>query len=106
MIYTGQLNKIINVLSPKWGEDDFGGTPVSWEKAATGIHASVQQGKGGFSVSNGEAVYTMGVTFQMRWNNAVTEYCRIEWEGRLYRIIRIERHREWNELKVDAELIT
>lgn len=103
---SGDLTELITVLRPIREKDGFGSLATTWDESCCGMHAKVDYGSGGFSVVDGEAVYTASVTFETRWTTQITEYCRIRWEGRLYRIVRIERYRKWNRLRVECELLT
>lgn len=102
----GLLNEVLKILKKVTHYDSYGSGVASWEPACGTIYASVSYGNSGFAVNDGESVYSQVVTFKMRYTDEVTEYCRIEWQGRLYRVIGIDRYRSRGEMQVKAELIT
>lgn len=54
---------------------------------------------------NGNYVLTSSVTFTIRYYPDITEYNRVKWEDRQYRINSIERYPERNEMRINADLI-
>lgn len=102
----GLLTQTVDILRSERVKDKFGATAATWTAVATGLHARVTYGQGSLGVSQGEQVYRQTVTFQTRYTTAVTEYDRLRWQDRLYRITAIERYPERGELRLTAELIT
>lgn len=102
----GLLTQTIDILRSGRVKDKFGATPATWTAVATGLHARVTYGQGSLGVSQAEQVYSQAVTFQTRYTTAVTEYDRVRWQGRLYRITAIERYPERGELRIMAGLVT
>lgn len=102
----GLLNKLIGFRAAVRTTDAFGAQKTSWESVLAGVPARVTYGRAGFGTQEGEQVYNSVVVFVIRYNSKVSEYQRVSWDGRLYRITGIERYPERGEMRIQTELIT
>lgn len=102
----GLLDKLIGFRAAERTTDAFGARRTEWESVLTGVPARVSYGRMGFGTQQGEQVYSSAVWFTIRYNGKVSEYQRVSWDGRLYRITGIERYPGRGEMRIQAELMT
>lgn len=102
----GLLRERIDVLRKAVATDKFGASVPTWSIVLSGIHARELKTQGGLTVNGGELVYQSVHTFQIRYNEGVTEYDRVRWQDRLYRILDITRLKSQGEMRLKCELIT
>ena len=67
--------------------------------------AKVDHNGGARTVENNEIVFDYTKTFNVRSYVPVTEADRIEWQGKMYRILTTQQRREYNDIMITAELI-
>jgi SPP1 family predicted phage head-tail adaptor len=101
----GLLNKIISVYKPVQTIGDYGDRSTSWECVVDKVRCAVKSNGQNLNTENGEIVYQYSLTFSLRYNSSISEYMRIYWEDRKYRITGIQRNPEYGELTINAELI-
>lgn len=69
------------------------------------VHARVTYGRQQMTDKEGNFVLASTIIFNIRYLEGLTEYMRIYWQERKYRINAIRRYRERGEMQIDAELI-
>lgn len=100
----GLLTDIITFLRPELTRDDFGGTSEGWS-IAFDKRARVQFKSGSRAEVNGETINTMINTVTLRYCKEITHEMRIRHEGRLYRILSINRNRKQQSTVIEMEVI-
>ena len=100
----GLLNEIIRILKPETIINEYGERKENFNVSYI-TRARVMNDSGSRSVENNEIVYGYSKTFNIRSYVPVNENCMIEWQNRTYRIITIEKRREFNDIMVKTELV-
>lgn len=106
MIRAGLLDETADVLRYVRSTDRFGADTGSWQTVADGVPCSVRDKARGYGAENGEVVYTHVTEFQMRYTDAVREYDRLLWDGRIYQVEGIDRsRRRYGEMMVTGHFV-
>lgn len=100
----GRLNEVVKIYKLETTINDYGERVEDYVLAYT-TRARVEFSSGNRSNENDEIVFNYYKTFNVRSYVPITETCQIEWQDRRYRILTIERRREWNDIIVQTELI-
>lgn len=100
----GRLNEIVEIYSPTEIINDFGERQQVYQKSYT-TRAKVDYSGGGRGVENDETVYNYIKTFNLRSYVPILNVDYIKWQGNKYRVLTLEKRREYNDIVVTAELI-
>lgn len=90
----GTLNEVISIYSPVITRDEFGNQKTEYTKRKE-TRAKVSHGGGSREVSNDEVVYLYNKEFTVRYYVEVSDFDRILWNGKFYRIVSIDKDREF-----------
>jgi len=106
MIRAGLLDEVADVLRYEKSVDEYGADHGEWKVVAEGVPCQVSHRRSGFGEIHGEVGYTYLTAFTFRYTDAVKEYDRLEWDGRLYQVEGIDRSlRRYGELPVTCSLV-
>lgn len=100
----GTLTETITVLNPKVDINDVGEQITEYKEVYT-TKANVTHSTGNRNVENTEVVYNYSKTFRTRYYLKISEFDRILWNNKQYRILSIEPNKQYQELIITAELI-
>ena len=100
----GKLNEIIEILKPVIIRDDYGNQKTTYQVAYR-TRAYVQHSNGGREIDNSEVVYLYNKTFEVRMYHQISDYDRIRYGNKYYRILNIEKDRTRQELIIETEEI-
>ena len=100
----GLLTELVEVLSSVITTNDYGEETTEWESTYTTRARLVHNG-GGRTSENDEVFYASMKVFQVRLYVPINEYCRIKWNGNVYRVLDIEPDKAQQQLTIKAELI-
>lgn len=103
----GKMNHIIDIMQATRKETRTGSGISTWTVLHKGVRARTDYRTQSMTHKNGNYVLTSSLVFTMRYKPDVTEYNRIVWEKRKYRITQIRRfpERGAGEMEIYAELI-
>lgn len=100
----GLLNEIINILSPTYTINEFGEKVQTYSVTYT-TRARVDNNGGARNTENNEIFYAYQKTFTVRIYVPVTEFDLIEYQNKRYRIITIDKRRDYNDMIIITELV-
>lgn len=100
----GILKETITILQPRTTVNEYGEQVQMYIDKFT-TRARVDWNGGNRNITNDEVLYNYQRTFHMRFYHTVSEFDVVLWQGKKYRIINIERIREYNEQIITTELI-
>lgn len=100
----GRLNEPIKIYHPTVVYNEYGEATEEYKERYT-TRARVDHNSGTRAVENNEIVYDYTKTFNVRSYVPVTNDDRIEWQGKMYRILTTQQRREYNDIMITAELI-
>ena len=100
----GQYNEIINIFKSVETINDYGEREITTEFIFR-TRAKHEATSGSRQNENNEIVYDHTNTFYVRSYVPVTDTSIIEFDGRKWRVISIEKRRENNDIKIVTELI-
>ena len=100
----GRLNEVIKIYTLQTTINDYGERIEEYVYAYT-TRARVEYSSGNRSNENNEVVFNYFKTFNVRSYVPISETSQIEWQGKRYRILTLEKRREWNDIIVQTELI-
>lgn len=100
----GRLNEPIKIFHPTVKYNEFGEANEEYKEVYT-TRANVDHNSGARTVENNEIVFDYTKTFNVRSYVPVTDADRIEWQGKMYRILTTQQRREYNDIMITAELI-
>ena len=100
----GRLNEVINIYHPTVTTNDYGEASEEYKLSYT-TRAKVDHNSGARTVENNEIVFDYTKTFNVRSYVTVCNDDRIEWQGKMYRILTTQQRREYNDIMITAELI-
>lgn len=101
------MNHIIDIMQAERKETKTGSGVSTWCVLHKGVRARVDYRTQSMTQKNGNYVLTSSLVFAVRYKSDVTEYNRIVWQGRKYRITQIRRYPERGsgEMEIYADLI-
>lgn len=94
----------VDIYSPTVTRSDVGSSVTTWSKTYS-TRAKVIFGSGARGVEQNEVLYNYVKTFIVRQYVPVTEFDRIYFQGKYYRIISIDDRREFYDKEIVAELV-
>ena len=100
----GRLNEVIKIYHPTVTTNDYGEASEEYKLSYT-TRAKVDHNSSTRTVENDEIVFDYTKTFTVRSYVPVTNDDRIEWQGKMYRILTTQQRREYNDIMIQAELI-
>lgn len=100
----GRLNEIIKIYHPTVTTNDYGEASEEYKLSYT-TRAKVDHNSGTRTIENDEIVFDYNKTFTVRSYVPVTDVDRIEWQGKMYRILTTQQRREYNDIMITTELI-
>ena len=100
----GRLNEVVKVYNVTTTNNDYGERVEEYVLSAI-TRARVDFRGGQRSAENDEIVYNYQKTFNLRSYVPVVDTSHIEWQGKMYRVLSVEKRREYNDIEVVAELI-
>lgn len=100
----GLLNEVIEIYKLNVSKNDYGQEVRTWDlKLST--RAKVSYNTGSRDTENSEITHNYTKSFTVRYYVNVEENDQIKWGGKLYRILEIERSREYQQIVINTELI-
>ncbi len=100
----GRLNEVVKIFQPQETVNEYGERTTEYvEEYST--RAKVEYNTGNRANENDEIVFSYFKTFNFRSYVPLAETSLIEWQGKRYRILTVERRREWNDIIVNTELV-
>ena len=103
-MFAGQFNEIIKIYKSIETINEYGEREITTQLDYT-TRAKVEETSGTRQNENNEIVYDHLKTFYTRSYVPVTDTSIIEFDGRKWRVISIDRRKEHNDIKIVAELI-
>lgn len=100
----GQYNEIIKIYKSVETINEYGEREITTQLDYT-TRAKVEETSGTRQNENNEIVYDHLKTFYTRSYVPVTDTSIIEFDGRKWRVISIDKRNEHNDIKIVAELI-
>ena len=100
----GQYNEIIKIYKSVETINDYGEREIT-EVFTFKTRAKLDATSGTRQNENNEIVYTNNKTFYVRSYVPIMDTSIIEFDERKYRVITIDRRREYNDIKIVTELI-
>ena len=100
----GQYNEIIKIYKSIETINDYGEREITTQLDYT-TRAKVEETSGSRQNENNEIVYDHLKTFYTRSYIQITDTDIIEFDGRKWRVISIDRRKEYNDIKIATELI-
>lgn len=100
----GLLTEQIDILESSLIRNAYGEEETQWSIKQT-TKARLMHKGGNRTLSNDEVAYQYTKTFQVRHYIMVNEYDRIQWNGKIYRILDIEPDKQQMLLTINVELV-
>ena len=100
----GRLNEVVKIYNMESTVNDYGERIEDYVLSMT-TRARVDFNSGNRTNENSEIVYNYQKTFSVRSYVPVTDTSHIEWQSKMYRVLSVEKRREYNDIVVVAELI-
>lgn len=100
----GRLNEVVKIYNVVSTVNDYGERVETYSLAMT-TRARVDFNSGNRTNQNDEIVFNYQKTFNVRSYVPVYDTSHIEWQGKMYRVLSVEKRREYNDIVVVAELI-
>ena len=99
----GLLNEHIQIITPIINRNDYGEEETVWENKYS-TRARLMHNSGKRTLTN-EIYYQYTKTFEVRYYVPITEFDRIIWNKKVYRIIDIEPNKEQQKITIVTELL-
>ena len=103
-MFAGQYNEIIKIFKSIETINDYGEREITVQLDYT-TRAKHEETSGTRSNENNEIVYDHLKTFYVRSYVPITDTSIIEFDGKRYRVISIDKRKEHNDIKIVTELI-
>ena len=100
----GRLNEVIKLYKPTEVINEYGEREPQFAYCYT-TRAKVEFNTGNRVNENNELVFNYNKTFNIRSYVPIDETYQIEWQNKRYRILTLERRREYNDIVINTELI-
>ena len=101
----GTLNEIITVEELEVIKNEYGEEQTQNYKYKYKTRAQVVYNSGNRTNDNNEIFFATDVNFQIRYYHNIKELDRIKWKDNYYRILSIERNRQFQFIKLKCTLI-
>lgn len=100
----GLLNEPIEIYKVVTEVDEYGVKNELLE-LRTKTRARVQYNSGSRNIEHSEIVHDYTKTFTVRYYVEVEDYDKILWQGKYYRVLSIDSSREFQEKRINTEVI-
>lgn len=100
----GRYNEIVRIFDVFQVKNEYGENTQEWREIMR-TRAAVEWSGGNRAVENDEQLHTYTRRFILRSYAQVTDTSQIEWQGHRYRVLSIERRREYNDIVVTGEQV-
>lgn len=100
----GQFNEIVKIYETVEEANDYGERIITQNLIST-TRAKVEVTGGNRNTENNEIVFSHNKTFYVRFYVPVTDTSVIEFDSKKYRVLNVEKRKEYNDIKVISELI-
>lgn len=100
----GQFNEIVKIYETVEEANDYGERIITQNLIST-TRAKVEDTGGNRNTENNEIVYSHNKTFYLRSYAPVADTSIIEFDGKKYRVLNVEKRKDHNDIKVITELI-
>lgn len=101
----GRLNEIITVEELKVIKNEYGEEQTTNYIKKFSTRAEVKYNSGQRITDNNELFFAYDLTFTIRYYHDIAELDRVIWRGDKYRILSVERNRQWQMINLKCELI-
>ena len=101
----GRLNEIITIEKLKVIKNEYGEEQTDNYVKKFSTRAEVKYNSGQRITDNNELFFAYDLTFTIRYYHDITELDRVIWRGEKYRILSVERNRQWQMINLKCELI-
>jgi len=89
--YIGQMDELINILSPTETTDPTGGKSVAWSALFTNLWAKVENNVRSDETLQAEQIVASNIkVFTIWYSSTITEKMRVQWRGKQADIITID----------------
>lgn len=100
----GRFNEPVEIFKEVEVIDEYNARNMEYSSLFK-TRANVEYNSGNRGTENSEIVFNYAKRFTLRSYVPITETCQIEWQGKRYRVLSIEKRREYNDQLVMTELI-
>lgn len=100
----GRLKYVIEIYQPITQENDFGEDSVRWEKKIS-TRAAITYSSGSRTNDNDEVFYDYTIVFEVRKYHKISEFDRIYFRDKKYRILSIEPSVEKQNQTIRTEIV-
>lgn len=100
----GRYNEVVKIYDPVTTINQYGERKSEYQEVYT-TRARVENTSGNRVVENNEIVFTYSYNFTLRSYVPVKEASRIWWQDNYYRILTLQRRREYNDILIQAEKV-
>ena len=103
-INAGRLNEVVKIYNVESTINQYGERVEDYVLTKS-TRAKVEYNTGNRRNQNDEIVFDYQKTFNFRSYAPVCDTSHLEWQGKQYRVLSVEKRREYNDIIVVAELI-
>lgn len=100
----GRYNERIEILKAHSEKTAVGSTTIEWLPEVT-TRANVVYNNGNRTIAEGEVFWPISKTFIVRSYVPVTEQDRILFQDKQYRILSVDKRRDYNDIEIHSELV-
>ncbi len=100
----GRLNEVVKIYNLTTSINEYGERVETYTLTMT-TRAKVEFNTGSRSNENDEIVFNYQKSFNLRSYVPVVDTSQIEWQSKRYRVLSVEKRREYNDIVVIGELI-
>ena len=100
----GRLNEVVKIYNLTTSINEYGERVETYTLTMT-TRAKVEFNTGSRSNENDEIVFNYQKSFNLRSYVPVVDKSQIEWQSKRYRVLSVEKRREYNDIVVIGELI-
>lgn len=100
----GRYNETVKIFHPVTTINKYGEKESTYQEIYK-TRARVDNTSGNRVEENHEIVFSYNFNFTLRSYVPVSETSQIEWQGNKYRVLTLQRRREFNDIYVQAEKI-
>lgn len=100
----GRLNETVRIFDPVTTVNAYGERIKEYRQVYE-TRARVENTSGARVEQNNEIVFSYNYNFTLRSYVPITEASQIEWQDNRYRVLTLQKRREYNDIYVQAEKI-